>query len=124
MHENIASTFAELASSSAPVIVKNILIWEERLAGKLPALKIALGNSGRGIGLDCSERTESQALRTILLSAVVTAYDPYLAGSPLGIAHQSAIKEAAATLNVVEADIKPLSTVEKNLYAVLATAAP
>ena len=55
----------------------------------------------------------------ILLSAVWTTLDPYLASTPIGARAKQEIKVAANLLNVPSSDLGPLTTVEDELFSTL-----
>lgn len=119
MSENVASEFASLATKKHEAIAENAEAWAARLQGRLSSLKAALEDHGRKLGLDSPDRTEAYKLRTIVLSAVLTAVDPYVAGSPIGAQTMAEISAAAAALGVDMADVQPLSCVEKKLFEAL-----
>ncbi|WP_155636119.1 MULTISPECIES: hypothetical protein [Burkholderia cepacia complex] len=119
MSENIASEFAALATKQHEVIAERAEAWAARLQGSLANLKAVLGDHGRKLGLESPDRSEIYKLRTIVLSAVLTSVDPYVAGSATGTRMVAEISAAAAALGVDMTDVQPLSRIENELFEAL-----
>jgi thymidylate synthase len=119
MYKGVKKDIEELSKSSGEEIAQGIMALAERLRGNFSSLKEAIEKRSGPFKLRDYNGDEDLALREILLCAVWTTLDPYLASTSIGTNAKQEIIAAANLLNVPFSDVGPLSTVEEELFSTL-----
>lgn len=119
MSNGIKQKIEQLGAVSGKEMAPYIADMAQRLKGKLVQLKEVVNNKMGPFELREYGSNEDLALRVILLSAVWTTLDPFLANTPIGIRAKQEIKIAAELLDVPFSNIGALSTVEDELFSAL-----
>jgi len=119
MCKGVKEDIAELSKSSGQEIAQGVMELVDRLRGKLSYLTEAIEKKSGLFKLRDYSGNEDLALRTILLCAVWTTLDPYLASTTIGSKAKQEIMAAANLLNVPFSNVGPLSTAEDELFSAL-----
>ena len=119
MCDSVKQKIEQLGKLSGQEIAEKIMELSGQLKGSLTELKAAIEKKSGPYMLRDYDGNEEIALRMILLSAVCTTLDPYLASTPIGARSKQEIKAAANLLNVPPSDLGPLTIVEDELFSTL-----
>ena len=119
MCDNVKQKIEQLGKLSGQEIADKVMELAEQLKGNLKELKEAIEKKSGPYSLRDYDGNEEITLKMILLSAVWTTLDPYLASTPIGARAKQEIKVAANLLNVPSSDLGPLTTVEDELFSTL-----